>query len=220
MKRSLVLGILMMAFGGVVVSSAADALTVTSPQTDPAPLAKSMPDSHVVAPLPPGFVSFCIRFADQCMTENGQSASVPLTSAMWDELQNVNNAVNHALTPMTDLQHYGVPEYWNIPTDGKGDCEDYALMKRKELIAAGVPARALRIAVVRTSNNEGHAVLTVVTDHGDYVLDNLVNSVRGWDATDYQWVERQDPNDGQAWVALSPAGNSPLVAATSGIREY
>ncbi|MGH7870146.1 MAG: transglutaminase-like cysteine peptidase [Candidatus Dormibacteraceae bacterium] len=213
MKRSVIVGIMMMVFGGVFAPSAADALALASPEGDLLPLAKSMPESHVAAPLPSGFVSFCIRFADQCATVTTEPASVTLTPAVWEELQSINDQVNHALTPVDDLAHYGIAEYWTIPTDGKGDCEDYALMKRKELIAAGIPARALRIAVVRTAKSEGHAVLTVATDHGDFVLDNLAQTVLSWDNTGYRWIERQDPNDGWAWVTLSPVQSEPLVAA-------
>lgn len=204
MKRSAFFGLTMAIFGGFFVPTTADALTIGSQGPEGlVPLAKSMPDSHAAAPLPPGFISFCIRFADQCVTEKAEPAVATLTASMWEELENVNDQVNHAITPVDDLQHYGIIEYWNIPTDGKGDCEDYALMKRQALIAAGISERALRIAIVRTANDEGHAVLTVATDHGDYVLDNLTKDVLSWDHTNYRWIERQDPNDAQAWVALS-----------------
>jgi predicted transglutaminase-like cysteine proteinase len=140
---------------------------------------------------------------------------VALTQAVWDELQQVNDEINHAITPEDDLLHYGRAEYWTIPTDGRGDCEDYALTKRAGLIAAGVSPRALRMAVVKTWRGEGHAVLTVATDHGDYVLDNLVQNVWSWDNTGYQWIARQDPGNVWAWVSLSPAASQPMLVAAS-----
>jgi len=181
----------------------------------PLPNAKTMPDSQIAAPAPAGFVSFCTRFPDQCMASKDAPSVVKLSPAQWLELQEVNQAVNLAIKPMDDERHYGRAEYWNIPTDGYGDCEDYALTKRRDLIAAGFPAKALRIAVVLTWRNESHAILTVVTDHGDYVLDNLTSSIRSWDDADYQWIERQDPNKAWGWVSLDPSGNPALVASTA-----
>jgi predicted transglutaminase-like cysteine proteinase len=179
------------------------------------PLGNPMPVAQASAPTPPGFVSFCTRFPGQCITDKNQSATVALTPAVWNELQQVNDDINHAIAPEDDLPHYGRAEYWTIPTDGKGDCEDYALTKRAKLIAAGVSPRALRMAVVKTWRGEGHAVLTVATDHGDYVLDNLVQNVRSWDNTGYQWIARQDPDNVWAWVSLSPAAPQPLLVSAS-----
>jgi len=179
------------------------------------PNAKAMPDSRVIAPAPAGFVSFCTRFPDQCMVQKNVPAIVTLSAGQWLALQEVNQAVNLAIKPMDDERHYGRAEYWNIPTDGFGDCEDYALTKRRDLIAVGFPAQALRIAVVLTQRNESHAILTVTTDHGDYVLDNLTNSIQSWNQTGYQWIERQDPTKVWGWVLLDPSRNPALVASTA-----
>ncbi len=116
---------------------------------------------------------------------------------------------------MDDQTHYGRAEYWNIPTDGFGDCEDYALTKRRDLMTAGFPAPALRIAVVLTDRNERHAVLTVATDRGDYVLDNLTSTIRNWDDTDYLWIERQDPSKAWGWVMLDKSQNPALMASAA-----
>jgi predicted transglutaminase-like cysteine proteinase len=179
------------------------------------PLANRLRAGHVVAPTPPGFVSFCLRFPGQCATDMKEPKRLALTAALWDRIEEVNREVNQEIRPMDDLQHYGRPEYWNIPTDGKGDCEDYALAKRKLLIAAGLPARALRLAVVKW-NGEGHAVLTVATDHGDYVLDNLIQIVRSWDNTGYEWIERQDPDRTWGWVALGPLPAPAMATSAAG----
>ena len=37
---------------------------------------------------------------------------------------------------------------------------------------SGWPREALLVTVVRDEKDEGHAVLTVTTDKGDYILDN------------------------------------------------
>ena len=156
-----------------------------------------------------------MRFPDQCELAKNAPPTVTLAPAQWLALQEINEAVNRAIKPMDDLKHYGRVEYWNIPTDGFGDCEDYALTKRRDLMAAGFPPSALRIAVVITWRNERHAVLTVATDRGDYVLDNLTRTIRSWDDTDYQWIERQDPNNAWGWVSLDKSKNPALIASAA-----
>lgn len=167
------------------------------------PSGGALPDSVLSVEAPPGYVSFCLRFADQCAVHTDEKESILLTNAKWLTLQNINKEVNHRIRPMNDLDHYGRAEYWNIPSDGYGDCEDYALTKRKNLIEKGLPASALRIAIVRTPKGEGHAVLTVSTDRGDYVLDNLTDEVKNWRAAQYEWIERQDPHSVWTWTQLN-----------------
>ena len=162
----------------------------------------AIPDTTVTAATPPGFISFCIRFADQCNAPQNAPSTLALTETAWRTMQHVNAAANAAIWSEDDQVHYGRAEYWTIPTDGYGDCEDYALTKRKELIDAGFPEPALRIAIVVTPREARHAVLTVVTDKGDYVLDNLSNDVVAWNATGYTWLERQDARRPMAWVSL------------------
>ena len=96
---------------------------------------------------------------------------------------------------MTDMDHWGVIEKWSLPTDGYGDCEDYVLLKRKMLIDAGWPREALLITVVRDKKGEGHAVLTVKTDKGEFILDNQNENVVAWTETGYRFVKRQSQSD-------------------------
>ncbi len=163
-----------------------------------------IPDSAVAAVVPPGFISFCVRFADQCQTPQNAPATVALTSDTWLTLKQVNSTVKAAIWAEDDQAHYGRAEYWTIPTDGYGDCEDYALAKRKQLIDAGFPRPALRLAIVITPLEGRHAVLSVATDKGDYVLDNLSDGVVAWNTAGYTWIERQDAKHPLAWVSLQP----------------
>jgi predicted transglutaminase-like cysteine proteinase len=172
---------------------------------------KAMPVRDIVAP-PAGFVSFCFRYPEQCNQPKDPSSTVQLTQQNWALLNRVNAQVNDSIAPEDDYEHFGRAEYWTIPTDGRGNCHDYALTKRAQLISAGVPELALRIAVVDTFRGERHAVLTVATDKGDYVLDNLRSEIRSWDDTDYTWLERQGSSSAWQWVAL--AGNPDLQTAS------
>ena len=104
--------------------------------------------------------------------------------------------------PDTDQIVYGREEFWTYP-DGKGDCEDFVLLKRRELMARGWPAGSLLITVVRQTNGDGHAVLTVRTDRGDLVLDNLEGKIKLWTQTDYQFIKRQSDRDSGRWVSIA-----------------
>jgi predicted transglutaminase-like cysteine proteinase len=176
----------------------------------------SMPAGNTPGPVPAGFISFCMRFADQCTAPPNAPAIVIFDSTRWQTLEKINQRINRAIRPLDDQTHYGRAEYWNIPTDGYGDCEDYALTKRKELMEAGFPEPSLRIALVMTWRNERHAVLTVSSDRGDFVLDNLTDAIVSWDKTGFAWVERQDPNRAWAWVALGTPSDPAYVASIAG----
>ncbi len=140
------------------------------------------------------------------------------TPERLSELDEVNRLVNAAVQPVTDLEAYGVEEYWTLPTN-RGDCEDYALLKRKLLIQRGWPQSALLLTVVRDELGEGHAVLTARTAQGDFVLDNKIRDVRIWHATPYQFLMRQSYVNPQAWVSLERAVLSrPVVSAGSSNR--
>jgi len=107
------------------------------------------------------------------------------------------------IRPLDDSDHYGVTEFWTVPTDGEGDCEDYVLAKRKMLILLGLPESALRITVALDSRKVRHAVLTIVTDRGDYVLDNAQRDILPAEKTGYRPVERQDAASPTGWVAMN-----------------
>jgi len=114
---------------------------------------------------------------------------------------------------MTDQEHWGVVEKWDLPTDGYGDCEDYVLLKRKTLIDAGWPRQSLLITVVRDKNGDGHAVLTVKTDKGEFVLDNQNENILPWSQTGYRFVKRQSQLDQNVWVSLSVTPQAPATAS-------
>ena len=151
---------------------------------------------------PSGYVAFCDRNTDECAAHPDQPDRISLTAETWAKLQKVNLVVNTAIRPEEDREHYGVADFWTVPVDGAGDCEDYVLAKRKMLVLLGLPEPALRITVVLDHGTVRHAVLTVATDRGDFVLDSLKDEILATDQTDYVWVERQDRASRTGWVAL------------------
>lgn len=161
---------------------------------------------------PYGFVEFCRRTPTECMPGSLAASRFVATPARLSELDEINRAVNRAIAPATDLELYGVQEYWALPTD-RGDCEDYAILKRHLLIERGWPASALLLTVVRDEIGEGHAILTVRTTHGDFVLDNKVQDIKVWHRTPYQYVMRQSYVDPRVWLSLDPSDLSvPLTS--------
>jgi predicted transglutaminase-like cysteine proteinase len=150
---------------------------------------------------PIGHYEFCQRDPSECAQKTAKRAPVELTRKLWAAMIDINNTVNTMVAPKTDMDIWGREELWSYP-DRVGDCEDYVLEKRRRLMAAGVPAGDLLITVVRQRNGDGHAVLTVRTSHGDYILDNLELRVLAWTDTDYTFLKRQSERNSGAWVAI------------------
>ena len=150
---------------------------------------------------PIGHYEFCRTYRSECRQERGPVAPITLTRQIWNDVLDINMAVNLVIEPMSDLEIYGREEVWTFP-DHAGDCEDYVLLKRQMLIERGVPASALLITVVRKPDGEGHAVLTVRTDRGDFVLDNLRTDVRLWSDTEYTYLKRQSERHAGHWVSI------------------
>lgn len=165
--------------------------------------------------LPPiGFVEFCQRSPESCQPGHGKFRRLAMNEQQWLLVRMVNSFVNGAIAPVTDETLYGTPEYWTIPTDA-GDCEDVVLLKKKVLESKGIPEEALRITVVLDEHGEGHAVLTLATAKGDFILDNRRNEIRNWGSTGYTLLKRQSAQDPRKWVSLEPARTGSAIAGTA-----
>ena len=116
---------------------------------------------------------------------------------------------------MTDWAHWNVEDRWSYPDDGYGDCEDYALLKRRLLIEAGFPAGALMLTIVWTQQNNGHAVLLVRTDAGSFVLDSEHSDIRHWTQTGYRFVKRPRAGNPNEWVYIDGDSHRPTVVSWS-----
>ena len=169
---------------------------------------------HEVTRAPIGWIDFCASYKGECATTPTTPRDIVLTPRAFKDLARVNKWVNDTIKPMTDMEHWGVIERWSYPDDGYGDCEDYVLLKRRLLMQAGWPREALLITVVRDKKDEGHAVLTVKTDRGEFILDNQVGDILQWSETGYRFVKRQSQHDPNVWVSLGdPRPAPPTVAA-------
>ncbi|KXF78810.1 transglutaminase [Paramesorhizobium deserti] len=159
--------------------------------------------------IPYGHMEFCQRNRGQCGAHR-VLPPIALTSARWKTIERVNRSVNAAVKPKSDLEVYGKRDYWTMPAKGMGDCEDYVLLKRAKLLASGFSASQLLITMVRNSG-EAHIILTVRTNKGDFVLDNLRNDVLPVESTGYHYVKMQAPNHSGRWVSI--AGRAAEIAS-------
>ena len=159
------------------------------------------------AAVPYGWMDFCSRQPQECDQPVLPAQNVALSAKTWKLLQKINSQVNAAIEPISNLEHWGtIVDHWDYPVDGKGDCKIYALEKRRQLIEHGVPRQALLMTIVKDRHNKGHTILTVRTDKGDFILDNLTDEILSWDETGYHFLKRQSQEDPNVWLAiLSPA---------------
>lgn len=144
---------------------------------------------------PVGFAAACAKYKWLC----GRAAAQQLHDAAGIALlQKVNRAVNGRIIPAEDRpSSHG--DVWSLPVAGRGDCEDYALQKMKDLIDAGFPSNKLALSVVIGPDDQNHVVLIARTDGGDYVLDNLSSAVRLWRSTGYTFLATQDFQSRTGW---------------------
>jgi predicted transglutaminase-like cysteine proteinase len=164
---------------------------------DPLPLGASPIPEYGRLPAPVGYHRFCIRYPEQCESAS-EALVVVLTPDVWRLIGAVNTSVNRRIRNDPTKGAFD----WDLEVT-RGNCNDYAVQKRAELLRAGFPQSALSLAMVMTATGEGHLVLTVRTDRGDFVLDNLRGGVLPWTRAAYRWIARQSVEAAFAWVALA-----------------
>jgi predicted transglutaminase-like cysteine proteinase len=213
MKYGSVAGVL----GVVLLAAPVPAAAQQVAMINPAIRAPEFMRIYGSAQAPYGFVRFCETNPKECVTTVAGDDRFEATPERLSQLDELNRMVNHEIEPATDKEIYGVAEYWTLPTT-RGDCEDYALLKRHILIARGWPSSALLMTVVRDEKNEGHAVLTARTTQGDFILDNKIDVVRLWNQTPYHFVMRQSYLNPKVWVSLDP-NDASTPAAIAGVQS-
>ncbi|KQP80463.1 transglutaminase-like cysteine peptidase [Methylobacterium sp. Leaf117] len=196
---------LLAAFAATTVSAAGAQTLAALPA--PSPSAQTLSAAKPLA----AWAAFCQRYASECAIDANEPNRISLTPATWATIAAVNRRVNKSLQAVTDMEHWGVQDRWDLAEDGAGDCEDYQLLKRKLLAEAGLPRRAMRMTVVIDEKGEGHAVLALVTDRGDFILDNKTSEILAWHRTGYVFIKRESA-DAVAWVSLGGV-TSPVTTA-------
>nr|WP_244473710.1 transglutaminase-like cysteine peptidase [Methylobacterium sp. Leaf112] len=176
-------------------STAPRAQTTLAALPAPATLAAPVGAARPIA----AWVAFCERYAAECAIDANEPARIALTPAAWTTIATVNRRINAQIRPVTDLDHWGTPDRWDLAEDGSGDCEDFQLLKRKLLAEAGLPRRAMRMTVVIDEKGD------------DFVLDNKTSAVLPWHRTGYVFIKREG-TEAVAWVSLGGV-TSPTTTA-------
>lgn len=181
----------------------------------PAALQATAPLRHIELgrpTLPPfAYSVFCLRYESECRSRRSfRGGPIRLTEERWADLQDVNRAVNLAIVPVrNDLGLAG--EEWVLNPD-QGDCNDYAVSKRRNLLQRGWPARVLLLSEVVVNSGEHHLVLLVRTRSGDLVLDNLTAQIKPWSRVPYRWFRVQMPSHSRLWATVGEKGRDPQSA--------
>ncbi len=147
---------------------------------------------------------FCVRYPDDCEVKKIAFRPRPLqlTLERWSELVSVNAMINRTIIPERNDKGLAGEKWLVAPKSG--DCSNYAVTKRHELLARGWSSRALLLAEVVTTWGEHHLVLVVRAREGDFVLDNLNGEIRPWSKAHYQWVRVQSPRNPRFWSTVRP----------------
>ena len=155
-------------------------------------------------------VRFCLRYPGDCQPNSATKEQ--LQPQMVGLLKRVNQKVNQSINPRSKAYENG--EGWTIAPD-TGDCNDYAVTKRHELLMRGLPSSALRLSVTQTPEGMGHLVLVVATTGGNMVMDNLTDEILPWQLTAYRWLKIQSVGDPHFWIGIKQLQTSEYVGRLS-----
>jgi predicted transglutaminase-like cysteine proteinase len=180
---------------------------------------RSLRDSSLLTPIvdasptlaPFQHVRFCLRYPFDCKSDPTENERIDLNAETSELLKRVNHSVNMSINPMPKSYGPNLGDGWTIAPE-MGDCNDYAVTKRHELLESGLPSRALRLSVVKTASGIGHLVLVVVTTKGDIVMDDLTEVIRPWQDTDYHWLKIQSATDSKLWYEVKGSAVGPSVS--------
>ena len=151
-------------------------------------------------------VRFCLRYPTDCKSTGIEDERITLTAETSELLKRVNRSVNLSIAPRSKNYGPNLEDEWTIAPD-RGDCNDYAVTKRHELVESGLPSKALRLSVVTTAAGIGHLVLVVATTKGDVVMDNLTEAIRPWQSTNYHWLKIQSATDARFWYGVKASAD-------------
>lgn len=139
------------------------------------------------------------------------------------KLDRVNRGVNGLIAYSRDKVVYGSLDHWAKPAEilkrGAGDCEDFAILKMAALVDAGVPAQSMSLVVLQDSEKGVfHAVLSVATGSGTFILDNVRNNVVK-DTSLPSYVPLYSFSTNRAWIHGSKAGGAQVAETKGGLTS-
>jgi predicted transglutaminase-like cysteine proteinase len=156
-------------------------------------------DAPTLAPM--AFTRFCLQYPSDCETQRFADDRIELSEMRRSELETINRTVNSSIHPERNEDGLAGEKWLLSPL--RGDCNDYAVTKRHQLMTRGWPARTVLLSEVVTVSGEHHLVTVVRTNGGDLVLDNLTDQIIPWSRTPYRWVRIQTPKNPNYWASIS-----------------
>jgi predicted transglutaminase-like cysteine proteinase len=166
------------------------------------PAATEMPTGATTS-QPIGAMLFCAAHAVECADKAPTTTRVEMSDQRLEQLRAVQHEVNNRINPTG-----AVEVAWHYAANGRGTCVQYAMEKRRQLIALGWPASSLQLATVTTRQGEGHLVLVAATTQGELVLDNLRHDITPWQVLPYRWIARQQGASLAQWVSIDANGGA------------
>ncbi len=145
-------------------------------------------------------------------------------SELKSMVEGVNTRGNTTIVPINDIDSQNKDEVWSFPialddtnpTLLGGDCEDYVLWKKRELLRMGIPEGATSIVLVNTNGDANamadHAVLLVRMADGDYILDNRFPNLMTPQESGYAFKYATSFTNAQEWkeISINTSNDSPL----------
>ena len=128
---------------------------------------------------------------------------ITLTDEILSQLKQINREVNDGIRYTPDEG-----ESWDIILelngDSPGDCDDFAVTKRQQLIDLGFDWMDLKLATCWTKKDRDewknyHLVLIVDTDKGKLVLDNAWDDIDHMEDRKYLFHKIQDSTSVTGW---------------------
>jgi len=187
-------------------------------------LTHNLPPTHRIIPAPIYAVEFMARAPRFSEVLKKHKSNKPLH---YDErlakiLRQTQSEGNTNITWKSDKQVFGKIEYWDFPCKSNGklydDCDGFAIWKMRRLIELGLPSTPLLFTLAFDETKSFHAVLVVVTDAGDFVLDNrqtTIMTVEEMIKLGYNFTHRVARGDAFAgqWVEFKPIYPLPPTRA-------
>jgi predicted transglutaminase-like cysteine proteinase len=201
MRQAFKLFVAVTLFAGLVISQTAEAAFFSYPRALQSHILRIQFSSPTLPPF--AHSKFCVQYPTDCEVHHiaFRGGKAKMTLRRWLDLVEVNADVNRDIVPERNEEGLA-GEKWLI-SPASGDCNDYAVTKRHELLQRGWPSRALLLAEVVTTWGEHHLVLVVHTQDGDFVADSLSPHIRTWVNAPYQWVRIQSPANPKYWAAVA-----------------
>lgn len=154
-------------------------------------------EDATLAPL--AFVRFCSKIPAECERRGSNVTDVDVTAALRETLNTVNRSVNAGIEPDESGSNVSGTQDWNL-NPVRGDCNDYAVTKRHDLVSGGLPTSAVRLTAVMTQDGQDHMVVVIKAKGGDLVLDNLHPDIVSLRKTGYRVMKEQSGTDPKVWV--------------------